>query len=83
MTTRSAPTPPYHGLLPWMLTACGVVAGPAIVGAAEARRDMTLASVAIGLTALVLGFAIRHRRHHVAVAIPAGRRTHTLSWSPP
>jgi len=60
-----ARTRPPHSLLPWVLTACGVVAGPALFRAPHTTRDLTLASVAIGLTA------------------PAGRRTHTLSWSPP
>ena len=83
MTIRSAPTRQHHGLLPWVLTACGVVAGPALFGAPHTTRDLTLASVAIGLTALVIGFAVRHRRHHIGVTAPAGRRTHTLSWSPP
>ena len=83
MTIRSAPTRQHHGLLPWVLTACGVVAGPALFGAPHTTRDLTLASVAIGLTALVIGFAVRHRRHHLGVPAPAGRRTHTLSWSPP
>ena len=83
MTIRSALTRQHHGLLPWVLTACGVVAGPALFGAPHTTRDLTLASVAIGLTALVIGFAVRHRRHHIGVTAPAGRRTHTLSWSPP
>jgi hypothetical protein len=83
VTTRSAPTRPFHGLLPWVLTACGVVAGPALFGAADTRRDLTLASVTIGLTALVIAFALRHRTHPIGIALPAGRRTHTLSWSPP
>ena len=83
MTIRSAPTRQHHNLLPWVLTACGVVAGPALFRAPHTTRDLTLASVAIGLTALVIGFAVRHRRHHLGVPAPAGRRTHTLSWSPP
>ena len=83
MTIRSAPTRQHHGLLPWVLTACGAVAGPALFGAPHTTRDLTLASVAIGLTALVIGFAVRHRRHDLGVTAPAGRRTHTLSWSPP
>ena len=83
MTIRSAPIRQHHSLLPWVLTACGVVAGPALFGAPHTTRDLTLASVAIGLTALVIGFAVRHRRHHIGVTAPAGRRTHTLSWSPP
>ena len=34
MTMRFAPIRPPHSLLPWVLTACGVVAGPALFGAA-------------------------------------------------
>ena len=83
MTLHSAPTRQHHGLLPWVLTACGVVAGPALFGIAQATADVTLASVAIGLTALVIAVALRHRTHHVDVAATAGRRIPTLSWSPP
>jgi hypothetical protein len=54
-----------------------------LFGAADTRRDLTLASVTIGLTALVIAFALRHRTHHIGIAVPAGRRPHTLSWSPP
>jgi hypothetical protein len=83
VTIRSAPTRQHHGLLPWVLTACGVVAGPALFGVAQATADVTLASVAIGLTALVIAFALRHRKHHVDVGAAAGRRMPTLGWSPP
>ncbi len=83
VTMHFARIRPPHSLLPWVLTAGGVVAGPALFGAPHTTRDLTLASVAIGLTALVIGFAVRHRRHHLGVPAPAGRRTHTLSWSPP
>jgi hypothetical protein len=83
VTIRSAPTRQHDGLVPWVLTACGVVAGPALFGVAQATVDVTLASVVIGLTALVIAFALRHRKHHVDVAAPAGRRIATLGWSPP
>jgi hypothetical protein len=83
VTNRTAPTRLHHGLLPWVLTACGVVAGPALFGIAQATVDVTLASVAIGLTALVIAFALRHRTHHIDVAAPAGRRAPVLGWSPP
>ena len=83
MTPNSAPTRQHHGLLPWVLTACGVVAGPALFGVAQATADVTLASGAIGLTALVIAFALRHRTPRVGVAAPARRRMPTLGWSPP
>jgi hypothetical protein len=83
VTVLSAPTRPHHGLLLWVLTACGAIAAPALFGVDQTRRDMTLASVALGLTALVIGFALRRRKHGFGIAVPAGRRTHTLSWSPP
>ena len=70
-------------MLPWVLTACGVVAGPALFGVAQATADMTLASVAIGLTALVIAFALRHRARHIDVPARGGRRIATLGWSPP
>ena len=34
VTMHSARIRPPHSLLPWVLTACGVVAGPALFGAA-------------------------------------------------
>ena len=83
MTNRSTPTRQHHGLLPWVLTACGVVAGPALFGVAQATADVTLASLTIGLTALVIAFALRHRTHHVDVGAPPRRRIPTLGWSPP
>jgi hypothetical protein len=83
VTIRSTPSRQHHGLLPWVLTACGVVAGPALFGVAQSVADLTLASVAIGLTALVIGFALRHRARPIDVTAPAGRRMHTLGWSPP
>jgi len=83
VTPNSAPTRQHHGLLPWVLTACGVVAGPALFGVAQATADVTLASGAIGLTALVIAFALRHRAPRVGVAAPARRRMPTLGWSPP
>ncbi len=83
MTIRSTPTRQHHGLLPWVLTACGVVAGPALFGVAQATADVTLASVAIGLTGLVIAFALRYRTQLIDVTAPAGRRIRTLGWSPP
>ena len=70
-------------LTPWFLTACGVIAGPALLGAADAPAAVTVASVALGLTALVVGFALRHGRHDTGAVAPAVRRRRTLAWSPP
>jgi hypothetical protein len=70
-------------LLPWGLTACAVVAGPPLFGAAQASPAVTVASVAIALTALVIGFALRHGRHDTGAVAPAVRRSRTLGWSPP
>ncbi|MEO5821332.1 MAG: hypothetical protein ABIT71_12585 [Vicinamibacteraceae bacterium] len=80
MTTHSAPTWSHPTPLAWGLTACGVVAGPSVLGAAQAAP--ALASVAIGLTALLVGFALSQRARHTAVAAPA-RRVRALVWSPP
>ena len=82
MTARPVPIR-HHSLMPWFLTACGVIAGPALLGAADAPAAVTVASVALGLTALVVGFALRHGRHDTGVVAPAVRRRRTLSWSPP
>ena len=82
MTIRSAPVQPHQSLLPWGLTACAVVAGPSLFGAAQASPAMTVASVAIALSALVIGFALRLRKHDVGVVAPARRRSRTLAWSP-
>jgi hypothetical protein len=70
-----------QSLLPWGLTAGAVVAGPALL--ATAQTALTLTSVAIGLTALIIGFALWQRKLPVAVAAPARRRIQTLGWSPP
>lgn len=83
MTKPSAPIRPRHSLLPWGLTACGVVAGPSLFAAAEASPILTLAGVAAGLTALVIGFALWQRTHPIAATVPARRRVRTLGWSPP
>lgn len=83
MTIRSALIRPPHSLLPWGLTACAVVAGPSLLGVAQASPALALASMAVGLTALVIGFAIRHRKPHVRVVAPARRRLRALGWSPP
>lgn len=83
MTIRSAPAQSHQSLLPWGLTACAVVAGPPLFGAAQTSPAVTLAGAAIALTLLVIGFALRQRKHHVAVAAPARRRSRTLEWSPP
>ena len=74
--------PPYN-LLPLGLTACAVVAGPSLLHAAQTAPALTLASVAIGLTALLIGLTLRQRGRHVVEALPARRRFRTLSWSPP
>ena len=83
MTIRSAPVQSHQGLLLWGLTACAVVAGPPFFGAAQASPAVTLAGVAVALTALVIGLGLRQRKHHVGMAAPARRRIRTLSWSPP
>jgi hypothetical protein len=83
VTIRSAPVRPHQSLLPWGLTACAVVAGPPLLGVAQASPALALASVALGLTALVIGFAIRQRKPHVRVVAPAHRRIRALGWSPP
>jgi hypothetical protein len=81
VTARPAPIR-HHSLLPWFLTACGVIAGPALLGAADAPVAVTVASVALGLTALVVGFALRQGRHHARAVVPASRRIRALGWSP-
>ena len=83
MTKPSVPIRPQHSLLPWGLTAGGVIAGPSFLTAAQASPVLTLASVAAGLTALVIGFALWQHKHPVRVAAPARRRIQTLGWSPP
>jgi hypothetical protein len=83
VTIRSAPVQSHQSLLPWGLTACAVVAGPPLFGAAQASPAVMLVGVAIALTALMIGFGLRQRKHHVGVAAPARRRIRTLSWSPP
>ena len=83
MTIRSAPVQPHQSLLPWGLTACAVVAGPPLFGAAQGSPAVTVAGVAVALTALVVGFALRQWKHDVGVVAPARRRIRTLAWSPP
>jgi hypothetical protein len=73
--------PPFN-MLPLGLTACAVIAGPSLLHAAQTAPALTLASVAIALTALLIGLALR-RPHHAVVAVPARRRIRTLEWSPP
>jgi len=77
-----ARTRPPHSLLPWVLTACGVVAGPALFRAPHTTRDLTLASVAIGLSVLA-GFVLRQSRSQVRAAAAPGPRLRTLGWSRP
>ena len=80
---HSAPIQPPDSLLPWGLTACGVIAGPCPAPRRADGAGPDVASVAIGLTALLIGLALRQRGHHVGVAAPARRRIRTLGWSPP
>jgi hypothetical protein len=47
-----------------------------LLGAAQTAPALALASVAIGLTALLIGFALRQSARHATVAVP--RRT--LQW---
>lgn len=82
MTTPSTHTRPSRGyLLSWGLTAGVVVVGPPLFGAAQAAPALMLASAAIGLTALVIGLALREQ--YVIAPAPARRRIRTLGWSPP
>lgn len=83
MTIRFAPVQPHKWLLPWGLTACAVVAGPPLAGAAQASPAVIIAGVAMALTALVIGFALRQRKHHLHQIAPSRRRLRTLAWSPP
>jgi hypothetical protein len=84
VTTPSTCIRPSHSLLlAWGLTAGAVVAGPSLLGAAQATPAVALASAAIGLTALVLGLAQRHWDQHVNAPAPARRHIRTLGWSPP
>jgi hypothetical protein len=79
VTIPLAPIRTQPSLLPWGLTACAVVASPSLVAAAS--PVLMLASVAIGLTALVIGFALWQRRAPVSVAVPARRTMRPLDWS--
>ena len=83
MTKPSVPIRPQHSLLPWGLTAGGVIAGPSLLAVAQASPALALASVAAGLTALVIGFALWQRTHPVRAVAPVRRRIQTLGWSPP
>jgi hypothetical protein len=83
VTMHFARIRPPDSLLPWGLTACAVVAGPPLFGAAQASPAVTVASVAIALSALVIGFALRQWKHHVGVVAPARVRIRPLAWSKP
>ena len=82
MTIHSASVWPHQILLPSALTACAVIAGPSLLGAAQAAPALTMMSAAIGLTTLVIGVALRQRNESVALAAPPRRRIRTLGWSP-
>jgi hypothetical protein len=83
IVTKLSPIGPQPSLLPWGLTAGGVIAGPSLFAIAQGSPVLTLASVAAVLTALVIGFALWQRKHPVQVPVPARRRVQTLGWSPP
>jgi hypothetical protein len=83
VTMHFARIRPPDSLLPWGLTACGVIAGPSLLHAAQTAPALTMVSVAIGLTALLIGLTLRQRGHHVGVAAPVRRRIGTLACSPP
>ena len=83
MTKPRAPRLPQPSLRPWGLTACGVIAGPSLFAAAQASPLLTLLSVAVGLTALVIGFALWQWTHPVMATVPSSRRVRTLGWPPP
>jgi hypothetical protein len=74
---RSAPVQPPHSLLPWGLTACAVVAGPALFGA-QATPDVTLAAVTIALTVLLIGVALWPRKQPILVGAPVRRPVRRL-----
>jgi hypothetical protein len=80
---RFLPAQSHHSLLPWGLTACAVIAGPPLYGAAQASPAVTVVAAGIALTALVVGLALRQKKHRMSVAAPARRRIRTLMWSPP
>ena len=82
MGTLPTPTRDNHWLLLWVLTACAAVAGPALLGVAQGTPDLTLASVAIGLSVLA-GFVLRQSRSQVRAAAAPGPRLRTLGWSRP
>jgi hypothetical protein len=76
----------HRDLLPLALTACGVIAGPALFGAPGATPDLPLAIVAIVLTAMIVGFAPLplHRTPLAGVPVRAGhRRPRAPGWVSP
>jgi hypothetical protein len=72
VTIRTAPMPAPHGLVPWGLTACAVVAGPALLTTAQLEPALTLAlaSPAVGLTVFALGVSLRLGWSSARVAVP-------------
>ena len=80
---NSATIRPLRVLLPWAMTACWVVAGPPLAGAAQASPAATLTSAALALTVLAIAFAIRQRKPQLLAVAPARRRIHTLGWAAP
>jgi hypothetical protein len=64
----------HHDRWVLALTACGAIAGPALLGVAGATPDLPLAIAAIVLTATIVGVAHRHRARLVGVPVPAGHR---------
>lgn len=82
MTMHVARIRTDHSLLPWGLTACGVIAAPSLVHIAQTAPAVLPVSVAIGLSALLIGLTLRRRGHHLGVTVPVRRRIRTLAWSP-
>jgi hypothetical protein len=80
---NSLPVQSHHSPLPWGLTACAVVAGPPLIGVAQASPAATVTGAAIALTALVIGLALRQQTRRVSAGARASRRIRTLLWSPP
>jgi hypothetical protein len=71
-------------LLLLALTACGAIAGPALLGAAGATPDLPLGIAAIILTATIIGVASRQRADVVDALMPAGhRRPRPPTWVSP
>ena len=82
VTMHFARIRPPDSLLPWGLTACGVIAAPSLVHAAQTAPAVLPVSVAIALSALLIGLTLRRRGDHIGVAVPVRRRIRTLAWSP-